>query len=136
MEDVLPELLEKCMERDWRVVVQATTAERCAALDAHLWTYRDDSFLPHGASGDAHSSDQPICLTTGSDNPNRSTVRFLVELAVADENGPYDRVVHIFDGSDDSAVRLAREQWKKGKGEGHSMTYWQQDDRGKWRKNG
>ena len=47
LENVLPPLLEKSLERGWRVVVQSTSEERADALDAHLWTYRDDSFLPH-----------------------------------------------------------------------------------------
>ena len=62
LERVLPTLLERSLERGWRVVVQAPSEERVDALDAHLWTYRDDSFLPHGtwrevdtrAAGPAH----------------------------------------------------------------------------------
>ena len=47
-EQVLPTLLQKSLDRGWRVVVQASSEERVEALDAHLWTWRDDSFLPHG----------------------------------------------------------------------------------------
>ena len=38
LENVLPPLLEKSLERGWRVVVQSTSQERTDALDAHLWT--------------------------------------------------------------------------------------------------
>ena len=60
LENVLPPMLEKSLERGWRVVVQSTSQERTEALDAHLWTYRDDSFLPHAtwradADGDRRS---------------------------------------------------------------------------------
>jgi len=48
LERVLPALVEKSLERGWRVVVQAASEERVEALDAHLWIFRDDSFLPHG----------------------------------------------------------------------------------------
>jgi hypothetical protein len=77
LESVLPPLLEKSLERGWRVVVQATSQERADALDAHLWTYRDDSFLPHTTwrSGDAQH--QPIVLVVEEGNPNRANVRFL-----------------------------------------------------------
>ncbi len=60
LERVLPQLLEMSLARGWRVVVQATSEERIEALDAHLWTYRDDSFLPHGTvaqSGRGRSTD-------------------------------------------------------------------------------
>ena len=82
LENVLPPLLEKSLERGWRVVVQATSEERADALDAHLWTYRDDSFLPHATwrVGDAH--DQPIVLAVEEGNPNKANVRFLIDNAL------------------------------------------------------
>ena len=42
LEGVLPTLIERSLERGWRVVVQGASEERIEALDAHLWTYRDD----------------------------------------------------------------------------------------------
>src|SRR6186713_1381084 len=58
LESVLPALLEKSLERGWKVVVQGSTEERIEALDAHLWTYRDDAFLhtARGANRRQHSS--------------------------------------------------------------------------------
>ena len=62
IENVLPPLLEKSLERGWRVVVQAASEERADALDAHLWTYREDSFLPHATwrAADQRATDRPI----------------------------------------------------------------------------
>lgn len=48
LEDALPPLLEKSVERGWRVAVQLKDAARRDLLDQHLWTFREDSFLPHG----------------------------------------------------------------------------------------
>jgi DNA polymerase-3 subunit chi len=79
LERVLPELLEKCLERQWRVVVQLGSEERRDALDAHLWTYRDEGFLPHGTTKDGNAAHQPVWLTTGDENPNGATVRFLAD---------------------------------------------------------
>ena len=39
LEDALPGLLEKSLERGWKAVVQTGTEERRDALDAHLWTF-------------------------------------------------------------------------------------------------
>ncbi len=69
-EQVLPALLQKSLERGWRVVVQASSDERVEALDAHLWTWRDDAFLPHGTWRDAEAAEQPIVLTVNEENPN------------------------------------------------------------------
>ena len=70
LEKVLPQLLEKSVERGWRVVVQAASDERVDALDAHLWTYRDDNFLAHGTYRENEAAMQPVLLTLNEDNPN------------------------------------------------------------------
>ncbi len=70
LERVLPQLLELSLQRGWRVVVQASSDERVEALDAHLWTYRDDSFLPHGTARGPDAVDQPVLITANDGNPN------------------------------------------------------------------
>lgn len=134
LERVLPELLEKCLERQWRVVVQVGSEERAQALDAHLWTYRDDGFLPHGTVKDGHASAQPVFLTSGTDNPNRATVRFLADGAETTDFTGYERVILLFDGNDPDAVERARESWKAATTAGHAATYWQQSAAGRWEK--
>lgn len=136
LDRVLPGLLEKCLERDWRVVVQLGSEERLEALDAHLWTYRDDSFLPHGTRRDGHGPDQPIWLTAGDDNPNGAVVRFVADGADLPDPSDYQRVVMLFDGQDGEAVARAREAWKGLKGAGHDITYWQQSENGRWERKG
>src|SRR5229473_3538716 len=102
---VLPTLIEKSLERGWRVVVQAGAEERIEALDAHLWTYREDSFLPHGTWREAEASQQPILLTLNDDNPNGAAVRFLLDgAAVPPDAATYQRIVLLFDGDDPDAV--------------------------------
>ena len=76
VERVLPPLLEKSLERGWRVVVQTASEERADALDSHLWTYRDDSFLPHGTWRDRDAAEQPIILAVDGGNPNRAPCAF------------------------------------------------------------
>ncbi len=136
LERVLPNLLEKSCARGWRAVVQAAGAERIEALDRHLWTYRDDGFLPHGRAEDGHSDLQPVFLTTGEDNPNGAQVRFFIDGAdLADLTG-YDRCVYLFDGRSEEAVKLARKQWRQAADAGHDVTYWQENENGQWRKVG
>ena len=137
LENVLPPLLEKSLERGWRVVVQASSEERIEALDAHLWTFRDDSFLPHGTWREAEARSQPILLTVNPDNPNGATVRFLIEGAMIPEDAEaYQRIVLIFDGEDPDAVAAARERWRESKAKGFDVTYWQTDGEGRWQRLG
>ena len=134
LERVLPELLEKCLQRQWHVVVQVGSEDRCAALDAHLWTYRDDAFLPHGTARDGHSTAQPVYLTFSGENPNRASVRFLADGAEPPDFSGYQRIVLLFDGNDPEAVDKARASWTGEKAAGHDTTYWQQTERGGWEK--
>ena len=134
MDDALPPLLEKCVERGWRVAVQTISDERAAVLDAHLWTFRAESFLPHGTDQAAHADAQPILITPGQGNANAASVRFLVDGAEPPDLAGYQRVVFMFDGYDEAQLALARSQWKKLKGEGHTLSYWQQNGDGRWEK--
>ena len=97
---MLPTLLELSLKRGWRAAVQAASEERVEALNTLLWTYREESFLPHGTARDGHASAHPIYLTTGDDNPNAAQVRFLVDGATLADASPYSRVAYVFDGRD------------------------------------
>jgi DNA polymerase III subunit chi len=41
-------------------------------------------------------------------------------------------VVFIFDGRDADAVARARGEWQAAKDKGHAVSYWQQDETGRW----
>jgi DNA polymerase-3 subunit chi len=137
IERVLPTLLERSLERGWRVVVQVASDERLEALDAHLWTFRDDSFLPHGTWREGEAREQPILLTVNEDNPNGATVSFLVDgAAMPADADAYQRIVLLFDGEDPDALAAARERWSEGKAKGFEVTYWQTDEQGRWQRKG
>ena len=98
LEAALATLLQKSLERGWRVVVQASDPERVAALDDRLWTYDDQSFLPHGSDREADAHEQPILVTSSPDNPNGSQVRILIDGApLPADPSLYERVVVLFD---------------------------------------
>lgn len=133
LEGVLPSLLEKSLERGWRVVVQGSSDERIDALDAHLWTYRDDGFLPHGTWREAEAAAQPVLLTVNEGNPNAANVRFLIDGAPLPADAEaYQRIVLVFDGNDADAVTAARGYWNEAKNKGFDVTYWQPDAGGRW----
>lgn len=135
VENVLPPLLEKSIERGWRVVVQSTSEERAEALDAHLWTYREDSFLPHATWRVTDAEEQPILLAVEDGNPNRANIRFLVDNApLPGDSELYDRVVLLFNGDDAEALAAARRSWSDCKARGFDVTYWQADERGRWQR--
>lgn len=142
LEQALPKLLAKSLERGWNVVVQSGDLTAMKALDDHLWKFEQTGFLPH-ASNDPeagpplHPERQPIWLTTGDDTPNAAKARFFVQSASPDETTPlseYERVVIMFDGADDAQIGKARGNWTWMRAAGHSLSYWQQTETGAWTK--
>ena len=136
LEQALPQLLEKCVERGWKTVVQTGSPERRDALDAHLWTWSEESFLPHGTMRDGDPADLPVIVTADPAEPGPidppATVRFLVDRAVVPDLAGLARAVFVFDGNDPEAVMEARANWKSVKAAGLDATYWVQDERGRW----
>jgi DNA polymerase-3 subunit chi len=136
LEQVLPLLLEKSLARGWRCAVQVGSRERMESLDTVLWTYRDESFLPHGTEAEQAAGRQPVLLTTADENRNDARIRFFVDGAEITAPGGYDRLVYMFNGHDDAATQKARETWKwaKAQPEGAltAVTYWRQNANGGW----
>lgn len=132
LDAVIPGLLQRTLERGWRAVVQCGSQERLEALDLTLWTYQDDSFLPHGTAKDGFAADQPIYLTTGPETPNGAGVRFLVEGAEPVDFSAHARMVFLFDGNDPDATERARQQWRTAKAAGLPVSYWKQGPDGRW----
>lgn len=134
LEQALPALLEKCLQRGWRALVRGGSDERMDALDASLWIYRDESFLPHGRDRDADPGRQPVLLTTGPGNPNGARALFIVDAAEPGDVDGFERACLLFDGRDGEALAGARARWKSAKEEGIVTSYWREGAAGKWEK--
>jgi DNA polymerase-3 subunit chi len=137
IEDTLPPLLDKCLQRGWRALVRSPNPARLAALDAKLWTWRDDSWLPHGLAGDsALDVRQPILLTGGADNGNGAQALFMLDGAQAENLTGVARVISLFDGREESEVQAARLAWRAARDQGRSPSFWKQTGEGKWERQG
>ncbi|WP_310619940.1 DNA polymerase III subunit chi [Flexibacterium corallicola] len=134
LEQALPVLLQKCLERDWAVVVEFGSKERRDALNAHLWSFSEEAFLPHGTKEDGFEEAQPIYLTCEGDSPNLPAVRFCVDRAPMREATGYERIIYMFDGNDPEALSEARKCWLDAKKTPFALTYWAQTDAGGWEK--
>ncbi|MBW7910475.1 MAG: DNA polymerase III subunit chi [Alphaproteobacteria bacterium] len=132
LEQALPELLAKAITVQPRIVVKAGSRERIEALDSLLWTFDAGSFLPHGYIRDGNEADQPIWLTTEDDNPNGAQMLVLADGATSTQVKDYALCCEFFDGNDEEAVLAARARWSAYKAEGHELTYYQQDEQGRW----
>jgi DNA polymerase-3 subunit chi len=134
LENALPPLLEKCLQRGWRAVVRGGLAERLEMLDQALWAWKDEAFLPHGIEGRDAPERQPILLTTGPGAANGAKALFLVDGAEPGDISGFERASIMFDGRDEAAVVHARLQWKTAKDAGREIAYWKETAAGRWEK--
>jgi DNA polymerase-3 subunit chi len=139
LDDVLPNLIEQTMTKGWRALIRAESAERAEAIDALLWTYNDQTFLPHAQAGDGDSARQPILIAVEENNANKADVMFLVGGASppawnSAAAQALTRIVLMFDGRDPEMLARAREAWKNAKSAGHEATYWKESPSGKFEK--
>ena len=132
LEQALPRLLEKALAAGFRAVVMAGSAERVAFLDDLLWTYTDESWLPHGSARDGEPDLQPVWLTDAEENPNGATLLVLCDGARPAGLEGYVRCLDLFDGNDAEALAAARDRWRRCKADGHELVYYQQTPSGGW----
>jgi len=137
LERAVGPLLEKCLERNWRVLAVSPDATRRAALDEALWTYDDQSFLPHGqaeAEG-LDPADQPILISSAIENGNEASVALLMDGVDLPVDAAFERCMVMFDDGDGATRQKAREQFKAAKDAGLTARYFQQSGRG-WKEAG
>ena len=134
LEQALSKLLERVLAADKRAVVLAGSRERVEALNAALWTYDANSFLPHGGAKDGSPEEQPVYLTFEEENPAGAGVLVAVDGVTPAYIDGFERCLDLFDGNDTEAVEAARARWRAYKDSGHEVTYWQQSAAGKWQR--
>ena len=134
LEQVLPKLLEKAYETGMKIKIKIGNEARVEFINSLLWTYNEETFIPHGSKKDGFAKDQPIWLSSDDDNPNQAEILFLVDGASFDINNSdnFLRIINIFDGNDEVSLQQARNFWKEINSTDCEKNYFQQDDNGRW----
>lgn len=125
-------LLEKVLKSEHNAIVRAPNEDRLERLNSNLWSYKDDSFIPHGSKEDGHEEQQPIYLSTEQDNPNGADILVTISGAESGDFSTYERVLDVFDASDIS-IKQARARWKEYKSKGYPLAYFAYEN-GTWAK--
>ena len=129
LERVLPSICEKLLAADQRLLVVAD-GELLARLDAQLWSYAREAFLPHGLGGQPRAEEQPILLSTEIEPANGAANIALADGVWRDEALAFARTFYFFDNSH---LDTARGSWRALKANAEAeCRYWKQDERGKW----
>ena len=132
LEQVLPKLCEKAYSTGKRIKIQLGTEERVSFVNSLLWTYNEESFLPHGSKKDGFSEEQPIFISADENNPNGAVLLVLADGAMPSLEvlQQYERVLNIFDGTNETSLNAARNYWKQIRELNSDLHYWQQNERG------
>ena len=130
LERALPGILTQAHQRGMRVIVRCPDEESVKSIDALLWSFAPESFLPHASRGDA--TRQPIWISTDDKNVNDANVLVLTGATQSENLKEFDLCCEIFDGMDQDAVQGARARWKSLKDEGYNLKYYQQTENGGW----
>lgn len=134
LDQVLPKLCEKAYSAGNRIKIMLSTEERVDFINSLLWTYNEESFLPHGSKKDGFAKEQPIFISANEKNENQADLLILADGAMLNlqDLNLYSRVLNIFDGNDATALSQAREFWKSIKEFGAELHYWQQNAQGQF----
>lgn len=133
IESVLPHLLEKTRAKGWTALVKMSE-DRLEYMDKYLWTYRDNSFLPHGRDSEPMGERQPICLTSDTENADKFECVFLLDQTEIELSDRVERCIIIIEGQKAESVSFERARWKRLQENEAILSYWQQNDSGEWKK--
>lgn len=134
LSESLPRLMEKAHGSGSACLIRAADKSLIDEIDKSLWTYKNDSFLPHCADHDENADHNPIVITSTENNPNKATILMMLDGAYDKDIDQYDRVLFMFNGNQEDTIKDARKRWKDYTASGHECTYWQQTETGGWQK--
>ena len=133
LEGVLPGLLEKTLAKGWRALVKLPE-DKLEQLDTFLWSFRDDAFLPHGRDDEPQAELQPILLSATTESAKSFDAVFLLDGASIEDMDGVSRAMVMINGRSKDDVMRERGRWKSLKDSGETLSYYQQDERGRWEK--
>lgn len=98
-------LVERIRGTGHRIYIQAPDRDQARHLDRLLWTFKQQSFLPHGLANDSDRELTPILIGFDGDPGEENQVLINLSLEVPAFFGSFERLCELVD--QDSTVRDA-----------------------------
>ena len=136
LDQALPMIVMKAWQSGENVMVRVPDKREASRLNDLLWSFRADAFIPHGMDGDKNAGQQPVFVTVNDENVNEAKILILTHGCTYPSVGDFKMTCEMLDGRVQNQITDARSRWKTYKNDGHDLTYWQQDENGKWGKRG
>jgi DNA polymerase-3 subunit chi len=104
-------LVEKAYQRGHRVFIHCQNQQDAEHIDELLWTYKDDSFIPHNLQGEGPEPPPPVQI--GFVNEPRGFNDILINLCVDIPSfySRFNRIIELVAASEEAKVK-GRQRYK------------------------
>ena len=117
--------VQKCYEEGRTVAVHVASAGEAAALDKQLWTFSDQTFIPHVLASKAQEPViEPVTICCGDEPSGQADV--LIEAAGGAPGDRFRQFDHVFDFAevfDDALREQGRARYKACQEAGYKMRF-------------
>lgn len=134
VEKTLFALLEKSLEKGNKSLLLFKDKEKCLSINEQLWTYKQNSFLPHISEDDQiyDNIDVPVYLTTKNENPFKAELLFSIDGFLPDNIDHFERVIIIIDVNDELLNEKYKNYYLDINKNFEDIVFYKSDDNGKW----
>ena len=126
-------LTENIFKRSNEIVVFCIDQETAEVVDDFLWSYKDDSFIPHSMTKSGEASLNPILVTTDLDKGYEHNVLLALNGLLIKERDwqRFSKIYYFFDDQDIKEKENARSMWKSFSSLDIDCKYWI-NEKNKW----
>ena len=110
---IVCDLAEKCYLNNQRVVIYMKSEEDCKEIDSLLWTWKQQSFIPHKCLESLSvSQNEPIVLTTSIESVADYDTVLLVDPLPMETVSQFSTVIEFAEKYDTQGIELSRKRYK------------------------
>lgn len=112
---------EKAYQQEHRVYIHSENAVESRQLDDLLWSFRDNSFIPHDVQAQRHA-EHPLAVIINHAPPDSSENDLLINLTqdTPSFSSQFARIVEIID-QEPSTVQYGRQRYRQYRELGYEM---------------
>jgi len=104
-------ITQKAWSAGHRIFIQVNDDHQASTMDRLLWSFSQQSFVPHAVAGTAEASEAPVVIGTSPRTGDDSDLLVSLMDRVSDDIGAFTRVIEIVEAND-QAKSNARERYR------------------------
>ncbi|MCL9683403.1 DNA polymerase III subunit chi [Legionella maioricensis] len=113
-------LLEKAYSRGHRVYVHCANQEDAELLDDLLWSFRDDSFIPHNLLGEGPEPPPPIQIGFGKEPRGFNDILLNLAPEIPSFHTKFKRIMELV-SNQEAEKEQSRAHYKEYRGKGYEL---------------